>query len=222
MCSGEGATRLLLNLGTYAGTVSIKNLTIKAEGVKQESLTISPSGYSTYAAYYPVNYAELGLKAYAVKLNAEEKTITLEEIKGVVPAGVPVLLKGDANKVYALDKAEGGSPVSTDLKFSDGTATSTAETAVYGLATVDDQDGFYKAFNGKTIPAKCAYLEVANSASSVKCFSLGDHSGSTTGITSVKNEAAGNNAPMYNLAGQLVDKGYKGIVIKNGKKIVLK
>lgn len=222
VCSGDGADRLLLNLGTYAGTVSIKNLKIVAERVKQESLTISPSGYSTYAAYYPVNYAELGLKAYAVKLNAEEKTITLEEINGVVPAGVPVLLKGDANKVYALDKAEGGSPVSTDLKFSDGTATSTAETAVYGLATVDDQDGFYKAFNGKTIPAKCAYLEVANSASSVKCFSLGDHSGSTTGITSVKNEAAGNNAPMYNLAGQLVDKGYKGIVIKNGKKIVLK
>lgn len=222
VCSGDGADRLLLNLGTYAGTVSIKNLKIVAERVKQESLTISPSGYSTYAAYYPVNYAELGLKAYAVKLNAEEKTITLEEINGVVPAGVPVLLKGDANAVKALDKADGGSPVSTDLKFSDGTATSTAETAVYGLATVDDQDGFYKAFNGKTIPAKCAYLEVANSASSVKCFSLGDHSGSTTGITSVKNEAAGNNAPMYNLAGQLVDKGYKGIVIKNGKKIVLK
>lgn len=222
VCSGDGADRLLLNLGTYAGTVSIKNLTIKAEGVKQESLTISPSGYSTYAAYYPVNYAELGLKAYAVKLNAEEKTITLEEIKGVVPAGVPVLLKGIADKEYVLDKAEGGSPVSTDLKFSDGTATSTAETAVYGLATVDDQDGFYKASKGKTIPVKCAYLEVANSASSAKCFSLGDHSGSTTGITSVKNGAAGNNAPMYNLAGQLVDKGYKGIVIKNGKKIVLK
>ena len=222
VCSGDGADRLLLNLGKYDGTVSIKNLKIVAEGVKQETVTISPSGYSTYAAYYPVNYAELGLKAYAVKLNAEEKTITLEEIKGVVPAGVPVLLKGDANKVYALDKAEGGSPVSTDLKFSDGTATSTAETAVYGLATVDGQDGFYKASKGKTIPVKCAYLEVANSASSAKCFSLGDHSGSTTGITSVKNEAAGNNAPMYNLAGQLVDKGYKGIVIKNGKKIVLK
>lgn len=222
LCSGEGAKRLLLSVGKYAGSVSIKNLKIEAEGVKQESLTISPSGYSTYAAYYPVNYAELGLKAYAVKLNAEEKTIILEEIKGVVPAGVPVLLKGDANKVYAVDKAEGGSPVSTDLKFSDGTATSTAETAVYGLATVGGQDGFYKAPEGKTIPAKCAYLEVKNSANPAKCFSLGDHSGSTTGITSVKNEAAGNNAPMYNLAGQLVDKGYKGIVIKNGKKIVLK
>lgn len=90
------------------------------------------------------------------------------------------------------------------------------------MATVNDQDGFYKAPEGKTIPAKCAYLEVAKSANPAKCFSLGDHSGSTTGITSVKNEAAGNNAPMYNLAGQLVDKGYKGIVIKNGKKMVIK
>lgn len=221
-CSGDGAKRLLLNFGKYDGSVSIKNLKIVAEGVKQESLTIPSSSFATYAAYYPVDYAKLGLTAYAVKLNAEEKTITLEEIKGVVPAGVPVLLKGDANKVYALDKAEGGSPVSTDLKFSDGTATSTAETAVYGLATVDGQDGFYKASNGKTIPVKCAYLEVEKSANPAKCFSLGDHSGSTTGITSVKNEAAGNNAPMYNLAGQLVGKGYKGIVIKNGKKIVLK
>ena len=221
MCSGEGAKRLLLSLGKYAGTVSIKNIKIEAEGVKQESLTIPSSSFATYAASYPVNYAKLGLKAYAVKLNADKKTITLEEIEGVVPAGVPVLLKGDAND-YALDKADGGSPVYTDLKASDGTATSSDKTAVYGLATVNGQDGFYKAFDGKTIPAKCAYLEVENSANSAKFYSLGDLSGSTTGITSVKNEAAGNNAPMYNLAGQSVAKGYKGIVIKNGKKIVLK
>ena len=221
VCSGDGAKRLLLNVGAYPGTVSIKNLKIQAEVVKQESLTIPSSSFATYAAYYPVNYAKLGLTAYAVKLNAEEKTITLEEIKDVVPAGVPVLLKGDA-KEYALEKADGGSQVSTDLKFSDGTATSTAKTAVYGLATVNGQDGFYKASDGKKIPVKCAYLEIEDNGNSAKFYSLGDHSGSTTGITSVKNEAAGNNAPMYNLAGQLVDKGYKGIVIKNGKKIVLK
>ena len=227
VCSGDGADRLLLNLGTYAGTVSIKNLKIVAEGVKQETVTISPSGYSTYAAYYPVDYSKLGLEAYAVKLNAEEKTITLKKIEeGVVPAGKAVLLKGTPGKSYELKIGEGDeAKFDTDLKVSDGTATSSEKTAVavYGLATVNGQDGFYKASKGKTIPAKCAYLEVANSAaSSVKCFSLGDHSGSTTGITSVKNEAAGNNAPMYNLAGQLVGKGYKGIVIKNGKKIVLK
>lgn len=55
LCSGEGAKRLLLSVGKYAGSVSIKNLKIEAEGVKQESLTIPSSSYATYAAYYPVN-----------------------------------------------------------------------------------------------------------------------------------------------------------------------
>lgn len=222
-CKGDNARRLLLNVGTYDGTIYIKSVKIEALDVPQETVTISPSGYSTYAAYYPVNYSELGLEAYTVKLNAEKTGIVMNEVVGVVPAGVAVLLKGKANTDYRLTKAEGWQNVTSDLKLSDGTITSTDKKTVYGLATVDGQDGFYKASKGKTIPVKCAYLEVANSAaSSVKCFSLGDHSGSTTGITSVKNEAAGNNAPMYNLAGQLVDKGYKGIVIKNGKKIVLK
>lgn len=221
-CSGDNAKRLLLNVGQYKGSISIKSVKIVALDVPQETVTISPSGYSTYAAYYPVDYSELGLTAYTVKLNAEKNGIVMNEVKGVVPAGVAVLLKGKANTDYRLKKAEGLQDVTSDLKMSDGTITSTDKTAVYGLATVDGQDGFYKASKGKTIPVKCAYLEVANSASSAKCFSLGDHSGSTTGITSVKNEAAGNNAPMYNLAGQLVGKGYKGIVIKNGKKIVLK
>lgn len=221
-CSGDNAKRLLLNVGQYEGTISIKSVKIEALDVPQETVTISPSGYSTYAAYYPVAYSKLGLKAYTVKLNAKKTGIVMDEVEGVVPAGVAVLLKGEADTDYALTKAEGWQNVTSDLKMSDGTITSTDKTAVYGLATVDGQDGFYKASKGKTIPAKCAYLEVANSANSAKFYSLGDLSGSTTGITSVKNEAAGNNAPMYNLAGQLVDKGYKGIVIKNGKKIVLK
>ncbi len=198
-------------------TMKIKSLT------RTSILNMPSSGFATFSASYPVNYGSLGLEAYAVKLNADTKTITLEKIEGKVPAGKAVLLKGTPNGSYKLTTGEGAvAEFDTDLKVSDGSATSSDAVAVYGLATVKGQDGFYKAPIGTTIPATCAYLEVANSASSVKCFSLGDHSGSTTGITSVKNEAAGNNAPMYNLAGQLVGKGYKGIVIKNGKKIVLK
>lgn len=221
MCSGEGAKRLLLSLGKYAGTVSIKNIKIEAEGVKQESLTIPSSSFATYAASYPVDYKKLGLTAYAVKLNDAKNAVELTEIPGVVPAGVPVLLKGDANKEYALDKVDGWSPVSTDLKASDGTATSSDKTAVYGLATVNGQDGFYKAFDGKTIPAKCGYLEVAKTAGAA-FFSLGDITGNTTGIADVKAETVKADAQMYNLAGQKVGKGYKGIVIKNGKKMILK
>lgn len=198
-------------------TMKIKSLT------RTSILNMPSSGFATFSASYPVNYGSLGLEAYAVKLNADKKTITLEKIDGVVPAGKAVLLKGTPNGSYKLTTGEGAvAEFDTDLKVSDGSATSSDAVAVYGLATVKGQDGFYKAPIGTTIPATCAYLEVDNSASLAKFYSLGDHSGSTTGITSVKNEAAGNNAPMYNLAGQLVDKGYKGIVIKNGKKIVLK
>ena len=198
-------------------TMKIKSLT------RTSILNMPSSGFATFCASYPVNYGSLGLEAYAVKLNPDKKTITLETIGGQVPAGKAVLLKGTPSKSYRLTTGEGAvAEFDTDLKVSDGTATSSEAVAVYGLATVNGQDGFYKASNGKTIPATCAYIEIANSANPAKFYSLGDQSGSTTGITSVKNEAAGNNAPMYNLAGQLVDKGYKGIVIKNGKKIVLK
>lgn len=198
-------------------TMKIKSLT------RTSILNMPSSGFATFCASYPVDYGSLGLEAYAVKLNADKKAVTLEKIEGVVPADKAVLLKGTPDESYKLTTGEGVEAVfDTDLKVSDGTATSSDKIAVYGLATVDGQDGFYKASAGTTIPVKCAYLEVDNSASLARFYSLGDHSGSTTGITSVKNEAAGNNAPMYNLAGQSVDKGYKGIVIKNGKKIVLK
>ena len=198
-------------------TMKIKSLT------RTSILNMPSSGFATFCASYPVNYRSLGLEAYAVKLDTEKKRISLEPIVGKVPAGKAVLLEGTPGESYRLTTGEGDVAVfDTDLKVSDGTATSSDAVAVYGLATVDGQDGFYKATEGKTIPAKCAYLEVKTSTNPAKFYSLGDNSGSTTGITSVKNEAAGNNAPMYNLAGQLVDKGYKGIVIKNGKKIVLK
>lgn len=230
VCSGDGADRLLLNLGKYDGTVSIKNLTIKAEGVKQESLTIPSSSFATYAAYYLVDYAKSDLEAYAVKLNDAKDGVVFTKISGVVPAGVPVLLKGDANKEYVLNKADGGSSVSTDLKMSDGTATSTDASAstdavtLYALSTVKGVTAFYPVKKGSAIPAKRCYLEVVKdaSASNAAFYSLGTNFGETTGISSVENKVEKADAPVYNLAGQLVGKGYKGLVIKNGKKFVIK
>lgn len=220
-CSGDNAKRLLLNVGQYEGTISLKSVKIEALDVPQEIVTISPSGYSTYAAYYPVAYSDLGLKAYTVNLNADKTGIVMTEVTGVVPAGVAVLLQGEANKDYTLTKADGWQNVSSDLKMSDGTITTTASANVYGLATVNGQDGFYKASGEQKIPAKCGYLEVAKTAGAA-FFSLGDITGNTTGIADVKAETVKSDAQMYNLAGQKVGKGYKGIVIKNGKKMILK
>lgn len=222
MCSGEGAKRLLLNLGKYAGTVSIKNLKIVAEGVKQESLTIPSSSFATYAASYPVDYDKLGLKAYAVKLNDAKDGVEFTEIPGVVPAGVAVLLKGEAGAEYALDKVAGWSPVSTDLKASDGTSASNEAATLYALSTVDGVTAFYPVKLKSAIPAKRCYLEVKGTSAKAAFYSLGTNFGETTGISSVENKAEKADAPVYNLAGQAVGKGYKGLVIKNGKKFVIK
>ena len=222
LCSGDNARRLLLNVGQYVGTISIESVKIEALDVPQETVTISPSGYSTYAAYYPVNYAELNLTAYAVKLNNAKDGVEFTEISGVVPAGVPVLLKGKAGNKYVLKKAEGGSSVSTDLKMSDGNATSTGAATLYALATKDGVTAFYPVKKDSPIPAKRCYLEVNGTSQKAAFYSLGTNFGETTGISSVENKVEKADAPVYNLAGQLVGKDYKGLVIKNGKKFVIK
>lgn len=43
-----------------------------------------------------------------------------------------------------------------------------------------------------------------------------------TGISKVENLKVAQDGKCFNLAGQQVGKGYKGIVIKNGKKMVIK
>lgn len=43
-----------------------------------------------------------------------------------------------------------------------------------------------------------------------------------TGISKVENLEVAKAGKCFNLAGQQVGKGYKGIVIKNGKKMVIK
>ena len=200
------------------------SLSLYVEGVwvsDIEKVKIASSGFSTYAASYPVNYSDCGLKAYSVKLDASKKTVSFSEIEGVVPANTAVLLNGDANVEYSLYSGVNPVNVDTDLKVSDGTVTSTGDKNIYGLATVNGQDGFYKASGEQKIPAKCGYLEVAQTAGAA-FFSLGDITGNTTGIADVKAETVKADAQMYNLAGQKVGKGYKGIVIKNGKKMILK
>lgn len=221
-CSGDNARRLLLNVGNYDGEIYIKSVKIVALNVPEETVTISPSGYSTYAAYYPVDYSKLGLKAYAVKLNDAKDGVAFTEIPGVVPAGVPVLLKGNAGTEYALNKADGWSSVSTDLKASDGTSASTDAATLYALSTVDGVTAFYPVKQASAIPAKRCYLEVKGTSAKAAFFSLGTNFGETTGISSVENKVEKADAPVYNLAGQLVGKDYKGLVIKNGKKFVIK
>lgn len=181
-----------------------------------ETLTTSAGGYATYSADYAVNYSELGLTAYTLTVDETNKTVTAKEFTGVVPAGGAVLVKGDASKAYTLTPAttEGDATFATDLK----TGATKADGTQYGFTTKFGTPAFAQVQFGQDIPAKKGYI-VLNGASAAKysiCF--GDEA---TGIHTIEATSAAN-AAMYNLAGQRVDKSYKGIVIVNGKKYLNK
>lgn len=181
-----------------------------------ESLTTSAGGYATYSADYAVNYSELGLTAYTLTVDETNKTVTAKAFTGVVPAGGAVLVKGDASKAYTLTPAttEGDATFATALQ----TGATKADGTQYGFTSKSGTPAFAQVKPGQEIPAKKGYI-VLNGASAAKysiCFD-----DEATGIHTIEAASAAN-AAMYNLAGQRVDKAYKGIVIVNGKKYLNK
>ena len=193
--------------------------------VDKESVHIGTNGWATFASDCAVKYHDLSLEAYAVKLNDDNASVSITKLPDtdIVPAYTPVLLKGTANKDYEINSKAGWAPtVNTDLKASNGTSASINAVTLYALSTVHGVTAFYPVKKDSQIPAKRCYLEVNGTSQKAAFYSLGTNFGETTGISSVENKVEKADAPVYNLAGQLVGKDYKGLVIKNGKKFVIK
>lgn len=229
--SGLKASNGTMNNGTWSGksqsvtfTASndrkdIKTITVKY--AKLETLTTAASGFATYAADYDVNYSALGLTTYAITLDEANNKVSYNRFEGVVPAGKAVLVQGTASTPYALTPAEGAADetFTTDLKASDGTVTA-ADDKIYAFGTLNGKSGFKLVNNGIKIPAKKGYLQLTGTTAAKPTFFAFDGIG--TGISHIEADAALENAAMYNLAGQRVDKSYKGVVIVNGKKMLRK
>ncbi len=208
-----GAASSIVFTSTSNGE-DLKNITVKY--IKTETLTTSTKGYATYSADYAVNYSKLGLTAYTLTVDEDNKTVTAKAFMGVVPAGKAVLVKGTANTTYTLTPAttEGDATFATALQ----TGAIKADGTQYGFTTKFGTPAFAQVKSGQDIPAKKGYI-VLNGASAAKysiCFD-----DEATGIHTIEAASAAN-AAMYNLAGQRVDKAYKGIVIVNGKKYLNK
>lgn len=184
--------------------------------INTETLTTSAGGYATYSADYAVNYSELGLTAYTLTVDETNKTVTAKAFTGVVPAGKAVLVKGTPSKAYTLTPAttEGDDTFATDLK----TGATTANGTQYGFTSKSGTPAFAQVVSGQNIPAKKGYIVLSGASAAKYSICFGDEA---TGIHTIEAASAANGA-MYNLAGQRVDKAYKGIVIVNGKKYLNK
>ena len=99
--------------------------------------------------------------------------------------------------------------------------------SLYGWVNSANGTGFQKITTGTNIPANTLYAYAKEPAAGgrliVKWYDEnGNLEGETTGIQSVEAQAAEAEGESFNLSGQKVAAGYKGIVIKNGKKMIVK
>lgn len=134
----------------------------------------------------------------------------------IVIDGGNIEVEATKKEVEVTEQTEGLIGVYKKHTFDD-----TNKANCYGWA----DEKFMRAGNGASVSACRAYLKlpaesVIGNAPARLSIQLGD---GTTGITAAKGGAYGyTDAPMYNLQGQRVDKSYRGVVIKNGKKMIIK
>lgn len=185
---------------------------------------VTDANYATYVTVADIDFTQTdGLQAY--KVTSVNPTIKYEEVEKA-PAGTPLLLKATSAS-YTLHTANPTDELDdvTDnlLKVADNTVGDGQTIYVLGKNPTDGKAVWGLLANGKTLSAGKAYLVIEGS-NNAPFYSIEIGDDATTGINLNANDNLkfDQNAPMYNLAGQKVSNSYKGIVIVNGKKVVIK
>lgn len=178
--------------------------------------TISSAGWATYVSKKAIDFTCSPVKAFVAKYDAKANTITLNKVKQI-PANTPVVLKGNAGS-YIFQQTSSAEAISNnDLKFNTEDFVVPEDKTYYGLAQKGEGCGFYPVEKGETVPAYKCYLLLSNpsAAKSFYPFNI------ATGIHPTVWRPV-QSGIRYNLSGQRVGDSYKGVVIENGRKIVVK
>lgn len=196
-------------------------------------INVDGKGTTFWSTFYASNNRLLpeGVTAYAVKSNNDGRAQLVKVADGgqVIPGGQGYLLSTANENGFCLTPSE-NTPVevSTENLLTGSDEAKTFEEAgckYYILGRSGSDFGFYwqKGTDGTRVnnAAHKAFLQVpASSSAKFLSFTFGEE---TTGINGIiAGDAEQNGTALYNLAGQRVAKGYKGLVIKNGKKYLVK
>lgn len=196
-------------------------------------INVDGKGTTYWSTFYASNNRLLpeGVTAYAVKSNNYGRAQLVKVADGgqVIPGGQGYLLStAKENGFYLTPSKNAPVEISTKnlLMGSDEARTFNEAGYMYYILGKSGKDfGFYwqKNTGGTSVnnAAHKAFLRVpASSSAKFLSFTFGEE---TTGINGIAaGDAEQNGTALYNLAGQRVAKGYKGLVIKNGKKYLVK
>lgn len=196
-------------------------------------INVDGKGTTYWSTFYASNNRLLpeGVTAYAVKSNNDGRAQLVKVADGgqVIPGGQGYLLSTAKENGFCLNPSDGeavAAPTENLLMGSDETQTfDKAGYKYYILGKSGEDYGFYwqKGTSGTKVnnAAHKAFLRVSTSSSAkFLSFTFGEETTGINGITA--SDAEQNGTALYNLAGQRVAKGYKGLVIKNGKKYLVK
>lgn len=210
-------------VGLFSKTrlVLLNKIEVTVDKSKESNVdvTISSAGWATYVSKKAIDFTCSPVKAFTAKYDTKANTITLTKLEPEqIPANTPVVLKGNAGS-YIFQQISSAKAVSNnDLKFKAEDFVVPEDKTYYGLAQKGEGCGFYPVEKGETVPAYKCYLLLSNpsAAKSFYPFNI------ATGIQSAVWRPIQQRGVRYNLAGQRVGDSYKGVVIENGKKIVVK
>lgn len=210
---------------TFEGTVVVAKITL----TYAKSFSLTTADTEPYSLYldYPVTIPT-GIEAYTGTLDAKEETLTMKLVEGTIPANTAVIVKSAAADTYVFKETSTAASIeSNSLKgVTADTDIATLVTPGKTLLTLGTKDGkvaFRKPAAGTTqVKANKAYLLV-NTPSGEKPKTVKMiFDGETTGISEFTANEDATNAPLFNLNGQRVNANAKGLLIKNGKKIIIK
>ncbi len=164
-----------------------------------------------------------------ITVTGDHISMTLSDASTIV-AGKPYLVKASSNgaSLTATDVEMPGASVQGSSATADGytvnyvgTYDGVSLTSANSNAFVVSNNALYNVDSDVTVGAYRAYFTVSSGIGGVKALSFNFNG--ETGINAIDNgQFTTDNAPIFNLAGQRVQKAQKGIYIVNGKKVLVK
>ena len=207
-----------------SGSVEIKTIQVSYEKVQPKSISLAVSSAERATLYYSNKSFIIpeGVVARTYKIEGNVLSRSREYKKGdVLPKATAVVLEAKEGKyIFEETSKAGETDPNNTLRGSDTKTTTSGGEVYYVFGKGSNGVGFYwKKANGEafTTEAHKAYLVYTPSkTTNAKSFLGFDVALEIQGPTVIEKTTF--DGPIYNLAGQRVDKDYKGIIIVNGKK----
>ena len=216
----RGDTLTVCGIADKVGdSLVLKSSSLTSMEAFKDQVTIKTAGWATYVSHRPIDFSlTKGIQAFQTKYDVTTNTIVLTPVTTSIPANTAVVLKGDPGS-YTFTNVASADPLNdNELTFYTTDTPVTEERTVYVLSKKEGVCGFFPFAKGKSMPSYKGYLLIKKNTEAKPFYRV--DAKTPTDIKSIKQLQS--QAVRYNLAGERVSNRYKGIVIENGRKIIVK